>query len=332
MRSLLKLLSDLSPRHKLQLGVAWAASLLLVAVVTWGLTASLRGESKSARFEESAVTARAQENPSQETGIDVPSQPTAESADPAKKAKPDTPQPQPSQPAPSRPEQTSPKPPPAATKSSAAKPAPAAKAPATPAPAEAGSVLLDRVLECTRLYRNGEGESARERAEILLSEYVSATALSSAMIEENVGNIRADLLALRVLQIAGRDETSREVARQLKRAHTGTSEVTDTVRLWKILRPRVASVESGIGRGGEIVVSGTVENPDIAAVRRVRVLVEGVDAQGNLVRTVEARVRPKTLDAAATGNFEAILKGNDAAEIVRTRASVSDFQFEVVSP
>jgi hypothetical protein len=206
------------------------------------------------------------------------------------------------------------------------------KPPAGPAPEETDTVLLDRVLECARLYRSDEKGAARQSAELLLSEHSSASALSNAMIEEEVGVVRADLLALRILQIAGRDEDSRDVARQLRKAHAGNSEVAETVRLWKILRPRVVSVESGIGRGGEIVVSGTVENPDIAAVRRVRVLVEGVDAEGNLLRTVDTRVRPKTLGPAETGTFEAILKGSDLEGIKRTRASVSDFQFEVVNP
>jgi hypothetical protein len=204
--------------------------------------------------------------------------------------------------------------------------------PASPAPAESGSALLDRVLECARLYRTEDKGAARQTAELLLAEYSSASALSSAMIREDVDVVRSDLLALRILQISGRDEQSREVARQLRSAHVAESEVADTIRLWKILRPRVASVESGIGRGGEIVVSGTVENPDIAAVRRVRVLVEGVDAQGNVVRTIEIRVRPKLVGPAATGTFEGVLKGSDVAQVVRTRASVSDFQYEVVGP
>lgn len=189
-----------------------------------------------------------------------------------------------------------------------------------------------RASRADRLAENGNVEDARLEAEALLAAHGSFTGLTSALIEGGTEELQAHLSALRILQLAGLDAETTELARELKRTHAGTPDVLEAIRRWRLLTPRITRLDTSVEDGGWVLVSGTLENPDIGEVRRVRVQVEALDAAGNVLTTTRARIRPKRLAPGGTGSFTVRFDELDPASVLRTRATVLEWESEVLGP
>ncbi len=192
------------------------------------------------------------------------------------------------------------------------------------------SGALARAERADRLAESGEDEHARREAEGLLAEYLSHSGLTAALREDGAGETRARLSALRVVQLAGGEALSTELARELKREYLSVPEVVESIRRWRILTPRITSLESSIVDGGKLVVTGTLENPDIGDIRRVFIQVEALDTTGSVLTATRARVRPKTLGPGSRGSFTVRLEALDPNSVLRTRASVVEWETEVL--
>jgi hypothetical protein len=106
--------------------------------------------------------------------------------------------------------------------------------------------------------------------------------------------------------------------------------VVESIDRWKILSPQITSLESSVEGGDRLVVTGTVENPDIGDIRRVRVRVEALGPSGAVLAEAEGHVRPKTLGPGSHGAFTVRFKDVDASSALRTRASVVEWESEVL--
>jgi hypothetical protein len=190
--------------------------------------------------------------------------------------------------------------------------------------------VLDRAQRIDELAKQDEIDQARADAEALLAEHASTSGLIDTLARGGADEIEARLVALRALQLGGETASSQDLARELKRSYAGTPEVVKTIERWGMLTPRIVSTESSIA-DGEVVVTGTVENPDIGEVRSVEIVVEALDAAGNRIATAEARVRPKVLPSGSRGGFEARFKRVDPTTVLRTRSSVLSWRAEVTS-
>jgi hypothetical protein len=195
-----------------------------------------------------------------------------------------------------------------------------------PAPAE---TVLERASRVDRLAANGQAEEARTEAGALLAELPTPKELVVALVANGATETAAQLHALRTLQLAGHDAASRDYARELKRSHAGTPEIIESIERWGALSPRIVAVESSIAGGDQVVVTGTLENPDIGEVRRVRVVVEALDAAGSLLARIEARVRPKVIAPGGHGEFTAGFGKLDPAAVLHTRTILVAWESEV---
>jgi len=191
--------------------------------------------------------------------------------------------------------------------------------------------LLAEAERADRLAEVGDLASARDVAVGLFAAHPSYTDLVAALEGGGADETEARLRALRVLQVAGHDSISRELARELKRSYAGTEQVADSIWEWGILSPRITSVRSAIEGGRELVVIGRLENPDIGEVRRIRVEVEALDAGGNLLGKVEIRVRPRVLGAGLDTGFRAVFTSLDPTAVLRTRATVIKWESEILN-
>jgi hypothetical protein len=192
------------------------------------------------------------------------------------------------------------------------------------------SSAFARAERADRLAESGETEDARREAEALLADYLSHAGLVAALLEDGAGDTRARLRALRVVQLAGDESLSTEVARELKRDKASVPEVVESIRRWRILTPRITSLESSVVEGDKLVVTGTLENSDIGDIRRVFVQVEALDTTDSVVTVTRARVRPKTLGPGRRGSFSVRFEAFDGRSIIRTRASVVEWESEVL--
>jgi hypothetical protein len=188
---------------------------------------------------------------------------------------------------------------------------------------------LVRALQASRADEAGDSEPARETARQLLHEHPSYTELMTALVADGAEQIQASLTALRMVQLAGLADISRDVARQLLQIYGATERVAESIERWEILRPYIDTVDSSIGDRRWVTVSGTVSNPDVVTVRRLRVRITALDGARNVLGTAEGRVRPKALAAGASGTFSIELKGIDPSTVLRTRAAVSSWESEV---
>jgi len=220
------------------------------------------------------------------------------------------------------------------------KPTPTPSPTATPLPQEPpepepviaeqqGPSPLERAREADRLADEHHPDRARDEAKALLGEHASYSALTGAFVADGADAPMAQLMGARVLQLAGQDDTSRELARELRRSYSATREISESIRRWGILSPRILSATPSI-EGSQLIVTGKLENPDIGRVRRLRVQVEALDAGGNVLGTVEARVRPNVLEGGRSGEFTATFKKLDPSSVLRTRASVVEWDSELV--
>ncbi len=226
----------------------------------------------------------------------------------------------------------------------AAKPMPREKAPPPPPPVEPPAEPVEAApaapaVSATELARRadtlavgGDEDDARREAEALLATHGSFTALTAALAGEGADEVAARLTALRVLQLAGLESEATELARELKRSHLGTPEVLKSIRSWRLLTPRITRLDSSIEDDKRVVVTGTLVNPDIGEIRRVFVQVDGLDAAGNVLTTTRARVRPKALAPGSGGSFTVRFDDVDPASILRTRATVVEWESEVLEP
>ena len=64
--------------------------------------------------------------------------------------------------------------------------------------------------------------------------------------------------------------------------------------------------------------------------RKVLVVLQALDAGGNVLATREVRIRPKSIDAGGTGSFSVRFDSIDPSWVVRTRATVVKWQSEVL--
>jgi hypothetical protein len=310
MAKLIEFLLVLSPRQKLILGSAWLLSVLVAFGIGWGIG---RPE-----VEKPTVIAEALPEPQPEVEEGEPVPPEIP-AMPVPAPQPESPPVKP----PVRREPPKPQPEPVAEEPVVEKASPAE--PATPLPG-----VLERAREIDRVLEEGGVEAARREASELLKECGTYDGLKTALAEDGAGELQARLSALRILQAAGYDEIGRDLAREIRRAYAGTDEVAETIRRYAILRPRITSTQSSISKGRHVTVSGELENPDIVSVRRIRVAVEALDGAGNRLGTVTTRTRPRRLEAGEVGSFTADFKGIDPSLIVRTRASVLEYEYEVL--
>jgi len=313
-KSFIEQLRSLPTRLKLLMGIAWVVSVLAAAGLTLVVTLISDGGSGEASPVADAVLQVEEQGPPETTGPEVLPAPS-ENAAPTRIAETDRPAPTPA-PRKRKPRTTPPPPP--------------VEAPPTPVdPALPIPGVLDRALDVDSLLATGEESEAEGKSLSILDEHRSYQELTDNMITEGVGEIRARLLTLRLLQGAGHDEISRDVARELRRSYAGTAEVAETIRRFKILRPRVTSLDPSNRNGRYLIASGTVENPDITSVRNVVVQVVALDAAGNRIGVITARARPKRLPAESDGTFKAAFRGIDPDTIMRTRATVMEFEYEV---
>lgn len=224
------------------------------------------------------------------------------------------------------------------------KPSKIVKAPAEPAPppgqepiarganpaVPSALPVLERCLEIERLAEDGSGDAAQSAAQVLIAEHLKHNNLVRALVEQGAEPLRAHLLALRMVQVAGEEERALATARILKREFLDLPEVVGAIREWKVLRPRISSVEVAIEGGRKLVVTGTLHNPDVTAIRRVRVLAEAIDAEGRVIGVAETRARPKLLGPESEGTFKVRIRGvDDPAAVARTRATIVSYDFEI---
>jgi len=206
-----------------------------------------------------------------------------------------------------------------------------AKLPETVVPAEPiPEPIFELIERADRLAEGGDPGKARSEAQALLGRYADYTGLTNALVADGIDDVRARLDALRVLQLAGLDEISTELARELKRSYASTPEVLLAIHDWRILKPKIISLDTSIEKGERVVVTGELENPDIGSVRRVLVEVVALDAAGNVLATEQTRVRPRAIDAGGAGSFTLRFTTVDPSFVVRTRATVTRWQSEVL--
>lgn len=172
-------------------------------------------------------------------------------------------------------------------------------------------------------------DAARETALALIQELGSFTALVEALAADGAEGIRADLTGLRILQLAGHEEIARDLARELKRRLLGDAEVVDSIRRWNLLDPRIATVTPEIEPGQAVTVRGTVENPDIIDIRKVRVRIEVLDAGGNAFDAAEARVWPRILGPGETEEFDVYFRSVNPAAVASTRTTIIEWESEI---
>jgi hypothetical protein len=154
--------------------------------------------------------------------------------------------------------------------------------------------------------------------------------LAEDVVEHGAEPLRAHLLALRMVQVAGEEERALATARILKREFLDLPEVVGAIREWNVLRPRISSVEVAIEGGRKLFVTGTLQNPDVTAIRRVRVLAEAIDAEGRVIGVAETRAKPKLLGPESEGTFKVRIRGvDDPAAVARTRATIVSYDFEI---
>ena len=329
-------------RRRSALRFAWVSSVLLAAGLGWGVARYDLSEPAPVRRDTPAVAAPA---PLQRDGVEdrlsaesrpaelqatpepEPEPPPIASAAPAAPSTGEAPVPPKKKKRPPEP------PPPEAQAEVAPEPPPVAvePVPAEPAPPVSTGVLA-RAREADRLAEGRDAAGAKREATALLAEHASYSGLAAALVADGASESQAQLAALRVLQVAGEESTSRDVARELKRSWSGTPAVAESIHHWGILNPRILAVEPSIADEHQLVVNGTLENPDVTQVRRVRIAVEALDAGGNLLGTLETRVRPSVLAPGAQGQFSVVFKKLDPASVLRTRASLLEWESEVGAP
>jgi len=201
---------------------------------------------------------------------------------------------------------------------------------AEPIATPSASNVLERCLEVESLAEDGSSEVARITAQVLLAEHVKHNTLVKALVENGAEPLRAHLLALRMLQVAGEEERALATARILKREFLDLSEVVVAIREWKVLRPRISSVEVSVESGDKLFVTGTLHNPDVTSIRGVRVHAEALDAEGRVIGVAETRAKPKRLGPESEGTFKVRIRGiDDPAAVARTRATIVAYEFEV---
>jgi len=189
---------------------------------------------------------------------------------------------------------------------------------------------LARAKQAERLADAGVDAEARKEAAALLADYLSHTALSTALVAGGASETSARLHTVRVAQLAGAESLSTELARQLKREYANVEEVLESIRGWRILTPRITSLDTPVVEGGAVVVSGTLENPDIGEIRSVYVEVEALDERGGVLTATRVRVRPKTLGPGDRGEFSIRLKTPDPKSVLSTRARVVEWESEIL--
>jgi hypothetical protein len=193
-----------------------------------------------------------------------------------------------------------------------------------------GLPVLERCLEIERLAEDGSADAAQNAAQVLIAEHVKHNTLVKALVEHGAEPLRAHLLALRMVQVAGEEERALATARILKREFLDLPEVVGAIREWNVLRPRISSVEVAIEGGRKLFVTGTLQNPDVTAIRRVRVLAEAIDAEGRVIGVAETRAKPKLLGPESEGTFKVRIRGvDDPAAVARTRATIVSYDFEI---
>jgi hypothetical protein len=197
-----------------------------------------------------------------------------------------------------------------------------------PTPSE--SSILERCLEIERLADVGSTESAKSAAQVLIAEHLKHNTLAKMLVENGAEPLWAHLLALRMLQVAGEEERALATARILKREFLDFPEVVVAIREWNVLRPRISSVEVSVESGDKLFVSGTLHNPDVTSIRRIRVHAEALDAEGRVIGFAEAHAKPKRLGPESEGTFKVRIRGIDDPNVVaRTRATIVAYEFEV---
>ena len=198
-----------------------------------------------------------------------------------------------------------------------------------PAPEPALPGALERALDIERLAAAGDEGRAQAHAEQILAEFATYTNLAAAFREDGAGDVQSRLTGLHLLHLAGHESIARDVAREMRRAYIGTAEVSERIREWGILKPQIDSVETSVD-GGTVRIAGAVENPDVVRVRRVRVVVEALDAGSAVIATEDARVRPKAMEPGERGSFEVEFQGLDPATIIRTRTTVVEWESAIL--
>jgi hypothetical protein len=202
---------------------------------------------------------------------------------------------------------------------------PAATEPVVEPRTQPAPTLVER---CDALL-SGSDAPAPAAAAALLHESGGAEDMIEGLIAEEVPADEARFRVLRTLSLAGRDEDARELARRIKQESPAASAVA--IRELDLLRPRIVDVDSFVDDRSRLVVTGAVRNEDVAAVRRVRVVAELLDPQGNVIAAEDTRVKPKLIDAALDGSFTVRFgRDLDPAEVDRTRVTVVRYEYEVV--
>lgn len=198
--------------------------------------------------------------------------------------------------------------------------------PVTPPPVP----ITEGFARAERFADSGDVGDARSEAETLLEEYEDYSGMVAAFLASGTGEVRARLNALRVLQLGGLQAISTELARELKRSYASTPEVLEAIRDWRILKPQITKLDSSIEDRVGVVVTGELMNPDVGVVRRMLVEVEALDAAGNVLETIQVRVRPRTLEPGSAGVFRVEFSRIDPTFVLRTRATIVEWQSEVL--
>jgi len=179
-------------------------------------------------------------------------------------------------------------------------------------------------------YDRAEEPDPRRSATLLLRDSGGSAELLAALRDPSQPTGRAELMVIRTLLLAEREEQARELAREARLSDPEDTELGAAIHELGLLRPRIVKLDPIVGAGDRLELRGTVRNEDIGAVRKVKVRAEALDGEGNVVATSTTRVKPKLIDASVEGAFVVrFARAVDASRVSRTRVTVVAYEYEV---
>jgi len=191
--------------------------------------------------------------------------------------------------------------------------------------------LADRIAEVLAMDGAGSPDESSMIAAELLDTSGGAEALLAGLLAEAVPRSAAELQVLRTLILGEQVPEARRLARGLKRENPGDAETDAAIRELSLLRPRIVDLDSFIDPRNRLVITGAVRNEDVAAVRRVKVMAEALDGEGNVIASGTTRVKPRLIAATVDGSFTVRFgRGIDPERVGRTRVTVVRYEYEVL--